>query len=60
MDRNDLAVAILEKIKKSKSEDGDSKDINPAVHAILEALKTGDPEKLDSSLSDFIKINMGS
>ena len=56
-DREKMAKAILQQVKTDVSVTKKGSAPNAATYAVIEALKAGDAEKLENSLSDFIRIH---
>jgi len=56
-DREKMAKTILQRVKIDSPIQKKSSAPNAATYAVIEALKSGDAEKLENSLSDFIRIH---
>jgi hypothetical protein len=56
-DREKMARAILQRVPTDTPKPKKSPAPNAATYAVIEALKTGDAERLENSLSDFIRIH---
>jgi len=52
-----MAKTILQRVKIDSPIQKKSSAPNAATYAVIEALKSGDAEKLENSLSDFIRIH---
>jgi len=52
-----MARAILQRVQTDTPKPKKSPAPNAATYAVIEALKTGDAERLENSLSDFIRIH---
>jgi hypothetical protein len=55
--REKMAKTILQRVQTDTPKPKKSPAPNAATYAVIEALKTGDAERLENSLSDFIRIH---
>jgi hypothetical protein len=56
-DREKMVKTILQRVQTDTPKPKKSSAPNAATYAVIEALKTGDAERLENSLSDFIRIH---